>query len=629
MERDPAWKAGLLGAVLCLAVFLLYEPVRTHEFVSYDDHVYVTQNPHLARGLDWGAIGWVFSHEHAANYHPLTWVSHMLDVELFGLEPGPHHLVNVALHALNALLVLFLSRALLGNLWAAALAAALFAVHPLRVESVAWASERKDVLCASFFLAGAWLYLLYGRRPSPARYAFVLLATLGALLAKPMAVTLPFVYVLLDAWPLARAARARPWRAREGRPLRLWLEKLPLFALAALAAISTWLAQEVGGAVSGMVAVPFELRVWNALASLGVYLFQTVWPARLAPFYPLAALVEESPRAVLLAPALVSLALVTLVGVLAWRLRERAPWVLFAWCWFLGLLVPVSGLKQVGMQAHADRYTYLPLLGAAWIAAGATLALQRRWPSARALLLGLSVVAVSAAAWRTRAQVRVWHDTRTLFEHALRVTDKNYVAHAALAAEALESGDPGRARAEAEAALALYALEPNALTTLAQLELEEGDAKSAEALLQRAKQVQASKYVRYHMARVKLALGNLEAAAREFAAALELDPSLVDAHFNLGQVLFRLGRPEEARAAFEHALALTPEHAGAHNGLGVLALEAGDLSAAEERFRRAVAADPEYADAHHNLGVVLERTARASAAQAEYQRARELERERP
>jgi tetratricopeptide (TPR) repeat protein len=623
MARRDALVSWCLALVLVGAVFALYWPVRAHEFVSYDDEVYLTQNPHVLRGLVWDEVRWVFTHAHAANYHPLTWVSHMLDVEFLGLASGAHHLVNVALHALNGVLVLCLSRALLANIWAAGFAAALFALHPLRVESVAWASERKDVLCATFYLAAALFYLAYSRRPSPGRYALVVLATALALLAKPMAVSLPCAFLLLDFWPLERLGRGKDVTLR-----RLVLEKLPFFALSALGALSTWFAQEVGGAASTGVAVPLELRLWNALAATGTYLEQTIWPAHLAPFYPLAALVEEAPRAVLLGPALVTLTLLLGSGLGAWRWRARAPWFALALCWFLALLVPVLGLKQVGLQAHADRYTYLPLLGPAWILAGFGLALARRHPVLRTGLSALTLLALSLLAGRARDQVHVWRDTRTLFEHALAVTEKNHVAHSALAVEEFERGDHARARAHAEQALALYQLDPSALTTLARLELERGDPRAAEALLQRAKQVHASKWVRYFMGRVKLALGNQEAAAREFTAALELDPSLVDAHYNLGQVLYGLARKEEARTAFERALTLAPAHAGAHNGLGVLAFESGALELAEEHLRRATDSDPEYADAHHNLGLVLERRAKTEEAAQAFERARVLEQKR-
>ncbi len=616
-------RLGALALLLVVAVFAVYWPVRANGFVSYDDEVYLTTNPHVAKGLDWSEVRWVLTHAHAANYHPLTWFAHMLDVELFGLQPGAHHLMSVAWHALNTVLVLCLGYALLANAWAAALAAALFGLHPLRVESVAWASERKDVLCAAFFLATLLAYLRYGRAPTLGRYLGALLAAALALLAKPMAVSLPFVLWLLDVWPLGRLEASRPWRpAVAGTGRRLVLEKLPFFALALGGALSTWFAQELGGAVSGTEAVSFELRIWNALATYGVYLRETLWPVALAVFHPLAAVVAESPRAALFWPALGASGVLVALSLAAWRTRARWPWFGLGWCWFLGTLVPAIGLKQVGSQAHADRYTYLPLIGVAWILAGLVCAGVRRWPRLRRAATALASAAVLALALATRAQVGVWRDTSTLFEHALAVTTDNYVAHAGLGAFYLEQ-DPPRARAHLEQALAIHALDATALTSLARLELQAGNLAEAERRLGAARRIHDSKWVRYHFGRLRLLQHDPEGAAREFAAALELDPSLVDARFNLGQVLFGLGRADEARAQFERALAFDPEHAGALNGLGALALDV-DARAAEGYFRRALELAPAYLDAANNLGVALERQGRQAEARAAYARARAL-----
>jgi len=603
-----SWRAELLGALLLvLGLAWIYAPVRAHGFVSYDDEVYLTQNPHVAKGLDSAEIAWVFTHDHAANYHPLTWLSHMLDVELFGLDAGPHHLVNVALHALNALLVLTLLARLTGSSAAGFLGAALFAWHPLRVESVAWASERKDVLCALFFLAAVHAHLAHARAPSAARLALVALCSLLALLAKPMAVTLPGVLLVLDLTVLGRRGKGP------------WLEKLPLVVLAAAGALSTWLAQEVGGATTNITSLPLDLRLLNALRSVAVYLGQTFWPVDLACFYPLAALVADEPRRELLPLALVGLALVA--GGLALGLRQRTPrpWLLAGVLLTLGMLVPVIGLKQVGSQAHADRYTYLPLLGLAWLVAAGALELARG-RRARLLAFALAPVLLVPAA---RRQVHVWRDTESLFTHALAVTERNYIAHTGLGAWLLEQGRGEEAEPHFRAALEWNALDANALTGLARLELERGALAEAEQHLLRARTIVDSKWVRYHMGRLRLLQRRPEQALQEYRAALALDPSLVDAHFNAGQLCFNLARPEEARAAFEQALALDPAHAGAWNGVGALALAGDDPQRAAEAFARAVEADPEYADAHHNLAVALERLGRseeARAARAEAQR---------
>lgn len=596
----------VLALALVLGVAFVYAPVRAHAFVAYDDDVYLTANPHVARGLDWAEIRWVWTNPLAANYHPLTWMSHMLDVQLFGLEPGPHHLVNVALHALNTLLVLALGRRLLASTLGAALAAGLFALHPLRVESVAWASERKDLLCAAFFLAGVLAYLAYGRARSLGRYLVVCVSLALALLSKPMAVTFPLVALLLDVWPLGRLDPVRPWRATEpGGGRRLVLEKLPLVALALLGAVATWLAQESGGSTSSARVLPLDLRVLNALAACGVYLRQSVWPTGLAVFYPLAAAVEEAPRARLLVPALLA-GLVLGAGCLwAWRARAQRPWFAFAWGWFLLTLVPVLGLKQVGAQAHADRYTYLPLLGLAWIAAGFAQELVRRRASLRGPALALAAAVLLALGLGARAQVGVWADTRTLFEHALRVTERNYMAHTVLGTHHLQLGETAEARAHLEQALAIYPLEASTLGLLGRLELEAENLPAAEAFLQRAARLRALPWVHHHLGRLRLAQHDRERAVAEFSAALELDPWLTEARFNLGQVLFELGRMRAARAELERAFALEPgaQRPRAHNNLGLALLSLGEPEPALAHFEAAAAAQPGFFEAELNAGL--------------------------
>ncbi len=595
-----------LALALVVAVSVVYAPVRAHGFVAYDDDVYLTANAHVARGLDWAQIGWVWTHPLAANYHPLTWLSHMLDVQLFGLEPGPHHLVNVALHALNAFLVLLLGRALLASTWAAALAAALFALHPLRVESVAWASERKDLLCAAFFLTGVLAYLAYGRAPTRARYLVVCVGLVLALLSKPMAVTFPCVALLLDLWPLGRLDPARPWRARvPGAGRRIVLEKLPLLALAFLGALATWLAQDSGGAGSSASVLPFDLRALNALAACGVYLRQTLWPAGLSVFYPLAAAVAEEPRARLLGPALLAGVALGAGSLAAWRARVRRPWFLLGWCWFLVMLVPVLGLKQVGAQAHADRYTYLPLLGVAWIVAGFARELGPRRARARGPALVLATLVVSALALAARRQVAVWADTPALFEHALRVTDANYVAHNALGAHYLQQGELERARLHLEQSLALFPQLASTLNLLGRLELEAGNLPAAEDYLQRAARLGRLSAVHFQLGRLRLAQGDRARAAAEFTAALELDPWLTDARFNLGQVLFELGRMDEARAELERAFAAEPGglRPRAHNNLGLALASRGETERALAHFEAAAAAQPGFFEAELNAGL--------------------------
>jgi len=456
-------RTRVLALALVGLVLAVYAPVRAHEFVSYDDPVYLTENPHLGRGLDWDEVRWFFTHEYAANYHPLTWLSHLLDVQLFGLDPAGHHLVSVALHALNAVLVFLLLRRLLGagqrREPLAALGAALFALHPLRVESVAWASERKDLLCALFFLLALLAYLRHAERPGPWRYAAVLLATALALLAKPMAVTLPCVMVLLDLWPLRRLrfcglgerAPAPPSPAPthpgethgDRRGHAVWLEKLPLLALVLLAALATWLAQRRAGSASDLASLGLDLRLLNGLAAVGVYLRQTLWPAGLAVFYPHAAILSPTPRSALLLPAALGLGAALALLVLTWRLRRTRPLAWVGLLWFLGTLAPVLGVVQVGTQAHADRYTYLPAVGLSLLLAGLACGPDpaMREPIVRVPWLTAGLALSLALALVTRQQLHTWSDSATLFRHADAVVEDNYLARLKLGELVLDEGE--------------------------------------------------------------------------------------------------------------------------------------------------------------------------------------------
>jgi len=602
-------QALLACLALVLAVLWVYAPVRAHEWVRYDDEVYVFENPHVASGLDAANVGWAFQSRYAGNYHPLTWLAHQLDVELFGLAPGPHHLVNVGLHALNALLAFLLLAAWLGSGAAGFLGAAAFALHPLRVESVAWIAERKDVLCATFLLVALLLYLRHGRAPSPGRYAACLLALALALLAKPMAVTFPALALCLDHAPLGRT-RTVPWR-------RLLLEKLPFVALALCAAAATLWAQSAAGATSSLGGLALELRLANALRTVWVYVAQSLWPAGLMVFYPHAASVDEAPLGALLPGAAAGLALLALGGLGAWRLRARQPAVLAGLAFYLCALAPVVGVVQVGTQAHADRYTYLPSLGLI-AGAGAALALLPR----RRLVGALALVGVAALALAARAQVGVWRDTRALFAHALAVDEHNYLAHVKLGELDLEQGDLAAARARFERALAIQPRFAHALGKLALCDLAEGELVAARERLLAARALEPDDpELRLNLGVVELERGELEAARAHFEAVRALDPANADARFDLGLVAQRAGEPVAAEEHYRAALALAPEHVEAWSNLGQLLLAAGRLAEAEEALRRARELAPEDALSHFNLAVLLERRGDAAGAEQAFARA--------
>jgi tetratricopeptide (TPR) repeat protein len=561
VRATPSGRTLLAGLALCAATLAVYAPVRRYGFSNFDDGVYVNENPHVAGGLARDGVAWAFSLAgHGANWHPLTSLSHMLDVELFGMSPGPQHLVSLALHVLAALLLFgFLQRTTRAP-GRSALVAALFAVHPLHVESVVWLSARKDVLSGVLFMLTLRAYAGYARRPGARRYALVAVSLALGLMAKPTLVTLPFLLLLLDVWPLGRLPLGRagegasaPEPARAGRTVaaRLVLEKLPLLALSAVSSALTLVVQRSWGAVTE--ALPFELRAANAAVSYVAYLGKTLWPARLAAFYPPHA--ESISGAALVGSALFLVA----ATAAAIRAGRRRPYVLVGWLWYVGTLVPVIGLVQVGDQAMADRYTYLPLIGlfvaAAWgIHDLAPAALRRTALPAAALL------AVLACMVGARAQVGTWRSDSALWEHARAVTTGNYLAEIMLGNLLAAQGRLPEAIEHYGEALRVRPGSAEAHNGLGAALAEQGRWEDAvphylEALRLRPGFAEAHS----NLGNAYSQLDRFPEAEREFAEALRARPSLALAHANLGLALLRQGKADEAFEAFSEALRLEPD----------------------------------------------------------------------
>jgi tetratricopeptide (TPR) repeat protein len=532
---------GRLAAALLLiaAVAALYLPVRDHLFLAYDDNIYVTGNPRVIAGLTREGVAWAFtSVGYAGNWHPLTWISHMLDVQLFGVAPGAHHLVSAAFHALNAALLFLILSAATGAPRRSFFVAGLFAFHPLHVESVAWLSERKDVLSTCFGLLALAAYLRYARKPGVGRMIPVTLLFALGLAAKPMLVTLPALLLLLDYWPLGRLRMGRPAdpavRA-PGLPLApqlLVLEKLPLIALSAATAFLTFLAQGRGGALDSLEGLSPGVRVANALTAALGYLKLMLWPIPLAAIYP-------HPEALPAAGELI-LAAATVIGATAAALllARRLPWLAFGWLWYLVALFPVIGLVQVGVQAMADRYTYLALSGPfliiAWWAGGL------RFRGKGAVLPAAALALLVLLAWRSAGQIAIWRDGVSLFRHTLAVTTGNFSAHNLLGVALGSEGRFEEAAAELDRAIALR---PRFSAP------------------------------RYNLGLLRHRQGRLDDAARQYRLVLLAHPDYEPAHTNLASILLEEGKPGEAEIHFRIALELNPGDPAARQNLD-LALRA-------------------------------------------------------
>jgi Flp pilus assembly protein TadD len=528
--------AGVAG-LLAILTFIAYAPVLDAGFTNYDDDVYVTANHHVQHGLDGTSFRWAFTTTRAANWHPLTWISHTLDWSAFGDRPRGHHATSLLLHVANVVILFFLLGASTRSWWPSALVAALFGVHPLHVESVAWVAERKDVLATFFGLLAIAGYVRYTKAPSLTRMTVVALLLAMGLLAKPMLVTLPFVLLLLDAWPLERRAS---WRLRI-------IEKLPLFALAAASAGVTFWAQRQGGAVASLDRFPIELRLGNAAWSVVAYIEKTIWPHGLAVFYP--------HPGVTVIPWRAALGLLVILGVtgLAWWQRARRPYLLVGWLWCFGTLVPVLGLVQVGKQGMADRYMYLPSIGLFIVVAWAMAELGKR-------AVVPAVAAVIVLAIVTLAQATVWHDSIALFTHAIEVTGPNATMCVDLGAAYEAEGNLAAAKSRYEEAVRMEPGNRAAENRIAGLFSHEG--KLDEAVLHYLRVLERlpdDPETLSNLGIVWAKQGRLDDAIAGFRKALAgrpQDPANI--HTNLGNALLLSGRPEEAVAEYRESLRLEP-----------------------------------------------------------------------
>ncbi len=573
------------AALLALAVLVAFGGVLRNDFLTWDDPEYVTANPAVRAGPTPRGLAWAATATEAHNWHPATWVSHMIDAAVFGLRPAGHHATSLLLHVAGTLLLYrFLVRTT-GAPARSAFAAAFFAAHPLRVESVAWISQRKDVLAFFFLAATLVAYARWAERRSAGRLALAISAAALGLLSKPTLVTLPLLLLLLDFWPLERRRGPAGSGDRPGIP-RLLIEKIPFAALAAVSAVLTWRAQRAGGAVQTLESFPLGARVGNAAVSCVAYLRDTVWPVGLSPLHP-----HPGPDLAVWKPALAALGLLA-VTVLLVRLRRARPELLVGWLWYLVALAPMSGIVQVGEQARADRYAYVPSIGLAILAAwGIPEALSRiRAPSRqalgpRAIRIG-GVLAVAALVAVSSVQTAYWRDTETLFGRALEIDPGNPGAHRILGDHHALAGDLERAEEEFRAALRSRPEGGGLLSNLGGVLVGRGGLEEAVDVLRRSVRIDPrSGAARNNLGLACAALGRLDAAEAEFEAAIALRPGEASAHYNLGNTLARQGRFPEAAVSFRRAIGLDPGTKDAYRSLAWALLLAGDAEGAREAVR--------------------------------------------
>lgn len=596
MTTRPGRLEALIAAALVAAVFASFSPVLRNGFVDYDDTIYVTRNAAVRDGLSFAGARWAFSTTHAGNWHPATWLSHMLDAQLFGLVPRGHHATSLFLHAANTVLLFALLRTMTRALWRSALVAALFALHPTRVESVAWVAERKDVLSTFFWFASTCAYVAYTRAPrgAAARGRFALAAALLGLglLSKPMLVTLPITLLVLDYWPLRRVNGERPLRA-------LALEKAPLFALAAVSAVVTFVVQRGAHAVGTLETYAPPARVANALVATATYLRQAVWPAELAVFYPYS---RESLGA---APVATAAILVATISVVAYRARASHPAFAAGWCWFVVTLLPVIGLVQVGEQARADRYTYVPYVGLFVAAVWEVARVAQSGTRARAAAVA-ATCAVAAFGVATAAQARHWRTSETLFTHALRVTKENSLAHNNLGHALNESGRFTEAVPHFQEALRIRPDYAHAHTNLVRAlcmtnRLDEAARELSRWLDGRPGDAMAIA----NLAGVRLQQGDFDEAVRLFTDAATREPENAATQRGLGLAYLAKRNTAAALAPLAASARLDPANAETHNNLGYALFLEGDATRAVEHYREALRLRPDYEIARNNLEQAL------------------------
>jgi len=600
-NRSHNWRRDCaIVFFLVAAAAAVFWQVLGHGFVYHDDDVYVYENPHVQAGLTGESITWAFTTGWGANWHPLTWLSHMLDCQLHGVNPGAHHVTNLLFHVANTVLLFVLLRRMTADSWRSAFVAALFALHPLHVESVAWVAERKDVLSTLFWLLTMLAYVRYAEKPGLRRYVPVAVLFALGLMAKPMLVTLPFVLLLLDYWPLGRVERELQGAGTKLRACwRLVREKLPLLVIATASSIVTFLVQRGGGALESL-GLSFRVRAMSAMVSYVAYIGKMLWPQRLAAIYPHPG---DSIPVWQVAGAVLLLVCVSAAVV---RSARRRPHLVVGWFWYLGTLVPVIGFVQVGYHGMADRYTYVPLIGLFIMVAWGVPELVAKWRHRRFALAVSALAVLSALMVGTWFQVGYWRDSVTLFEHAISVTSDNAAARTHLGMVHLQQERLDEAREQFAKAVLISPEQYAGWSNLGVVMRRQGKLEESVACFSEALRIKPDFAAAHNNLGMALSVqGKLDAAVAHYRQALDIEEDYVVAHCNLGRSLLAKGALEEAAAHFSEAAQLDPGCAEAYGGLGSMLLNQGKTDEAVEQLSEALRIDPDNVDAHHNLGVAL------------------------
>jgi len=584
-------------AALVLAAIAVYYQVWTYDFVNYDDPEYVYENRHIQAGLTFSTVKWAFTTGYAANWLPLTWLSLMLDWQFFGSNAGGYHITNLVFHIANTLLLFIVLKQMTQTLWQSAFVAALFALHPLHVESVAWVSERKDVLSIFFWILTMWAYVSFVGRPKISRYLLVVVFFALGSMSKPMLVTLPFVLLLLDYWPLERL------NTKRSLP-HLLIEKIPLFAMVIASCIITFIVQKEGKAVANLAGFSPEalkICIYNAFISYIQYIIKMIWPARLAFFYP------HPCRDVSGFFAGISAAVLLVATILILRACKKHRYLAVGWFWYLGTLVPVIGFVQVGSQAMADRYSYITLTGLFIIIAWGLPELLGKWLYRKISLWAFSLTVLSALAVLAHIQQRYWKNTITLCEHALKVTENNYEAHYCITDMLLEQGRIEEAIWHNTEALRIKPNYTNALNGLGSALMKAGKIDEAMGYYKKAIEISPRSAISYiHFGEVLAAKGKFDEALSMYQKALQLSPD-VELYSNIGFVLAKSGKLEEAAKEYEKVLLIEPRNATAHKNLGAVFFQQKKFDQAAAEYRKALELKPGEPNILNALGNTLGR----------------------